>query len=171
MPVKGLPESTGTSRVLCSFSIEQYPVVSPRTKLGSLPIWPQSVVSEFVEVALFLNREGPNNRQIESRLDRLDTFRRFNSVKLYKIRLKRIDDLREQLVVGIDGQGDFFCSTLYASAQSACGLEWDVSRRRRKEHKADHIGVGIESDIERAPQALVDVYSGRNKGKKLIRLR
>ena len=29
----------------------------------------------------------------------------------------------------------------------------------------------IENDIERAPQALVDVYSGRNTGKKLIRLR
>jgi NADPH-dependent curcumin reductase len=29
----------------------------------------------------------------------------------------------------------------------------------------------IENDIERAPQALVDVYSGRNMGKKLIRLR
>ena len=29
----------------------------------------------------------------------------------------------------------------------------------------------IEHDIERAPQALVDVYSGRNTGKKLIRLR
>jgi NADPH-dependent curcumin reductase CurA len=29
----------------------------------------------------------------------------------------------------------------------------------------------IENDIERAPHALVDVYSGRNTGKKLIRLR
>lgn len=29
----------------------------------------------------------------------------------------------------------------------------------------------IETDIARAPQALVDVYSGRNHGKKLIRLR
>jgi NADPH-dependent curcumin reductase CurA len=34
-----------------------------------------------------------------------------------------------------------------------------------------HVREDIESDIERAPQALVDVYSGRNKGKKLIRLR
>jgi len=29
----------------------------------------------------------------------------------------------------------------------------------------------IETDLARAPQALVDVYTGRNKGKKLIRLR
>jgi NADPH-dependent curcumin reductase len=34
-----------------------------------------------------------------------------------------------------------------------------------------HISEDIEDGIERAPQALVDVYSGRNKGKKLIRLR
>jgi len=31
--------------------------------------------------------------------------------------------------------------------------------------------VDIETDIERAPQALVDVYAGRNRGKKLICLR
>lgn len=31
--------------------------------------------------------------------------------------------------------------------------------------------VDIETEIERAPQALVDVYAGRNRGKKLIRLR
>jgi NADPH-dependent curcumin reductase CurA len=29
----------------------------------------------------------------------------------------------------------------------------------------------IETDLARAPQALVDVYTGRNTGKKLIRLR
>jgi NADPH-dependent curcumin reductase CurA len=29
----------------------------------------------------------------------------------------------------------------------------------------------IEFDIERAPQALVDVYAGRNRGKKLIQLK
>ena len=34
-----------------------------------------------------------------------------------------------------------------------------------------HVREDIEDDIGRAPQALVDVYSGRNKGKKLIRLR
>jgi NADPH-dependent curcumin reductase CurA len=34
-----------------------------------------------------------------------------------------------------------------------------------------HIQEDIEDGLGRAPQALVDVYSGRNKGKKLIRLR
>jgi NADPH-dependent curcumin reductase CurA len=34
-----------------------------------------------------------------------------------------------------------------------------------------HISEDIETDIARAPQALVDVYAGRNTGKKLIRLR
>jgi hypothetical protein len=34
-----------------------------------------------------------------------------------------------------------------------------------------HISEDIEDDLGRAPQALVDVYTGRNKGKKLIRLR
>lgn len=28
----------------------------------------------------------------------------------------------------------------------------------------------VETDIRRAPEALVDVYSGRNRGRKLIRL-
>lgn len=31
--------------------------------------------------------------------------------------------------------------------------------------------VDVETGLERAPQALVDVYAGRNRGKKLIRLR
>jgi NADPH-dependent curcumin reductase len=34
-----------------------------------------------------------------------------------------------------------------------------------------HMREDIETDIGRAPQALVDVYMGRNEGKKLIRLR
>ena len=34
-----------------------------------------------------------------------------------------------------------------------------------------HYAEDIESDIAQAPQALVDVYSGKNKGKKLIKLR
>ena len=33
-----------------------------------------------------------------------------------------------------------------------------------------HYDEDIESDLARAPQALVDVYEGRNRGKKLIRL-
>jgi NADPH-dependent curcumin reductase CurA len=33
-----------------------------------------------------------------------------------------------------------------------------------------HVREDIETDITRAPQALVDVYAGRNTGKKLIRL-
>jgi NADPH-dependent curcumin reductase CurA len=33
-----------------------------------------------------------------------------------------------------------------------------------------HVREDIETDIARAPQALVDVYTGRNTGKKLIRL-
>lgn len=34
-----------------------------------------------------------------------------------------------------------------------------------------HYAEDIETDIARAPQALADVYAGRNRGKKLIRLR
>jgi NADPH-dependent curcumin reductase CurA len=34
-----------------------------------------------------------------------------------------------------------------------------------------HIHEDIETELARAPQALVDVYTGRNTGKKLIRLR
>jgi NADPH-dependent curcumin reductase len=34
-----------------------------------------------------------------------------------------------------------------------------------------HISEDIETGLERAPSALVDVYAGRNRGKKLIRLR
>jgi NADPH-dependent curcumin reductase CurA len=34
-----------------------------------------------------------------------------------------------------------------------------------------HCAEDVETDIARAPQALVDVYEGRNKGKKVIRLK
>ena len=53
------------------------------------------------------------------------------------------------VVVGVDRERDLLRPAAHARAQRARRLEADMARRRRKEHEADHVGTGLERDVER----------------------
>ena len=70
-------------------------------------------------------------------------------MELQHVRLDRLDDRRDLLVVGVDRERDLQRPAPHALAERARCLEADIARRGPKEHEADHVGSGLERHVER----------------------
>ena len=118
----------------------------PRIKQQS--IRDRDIVRDQRKIAFPLDRDRFHDRQAKPPPKRSNTRRRLLAVKLQQIRLQRRNDRIKQRIVGIDGERDFLRAAAHARAEHPRRIDCQMARRRRKEHKADHVGARLERDIE-----------------------
>src|SRR5215472_14642578 len=60
-----------------------------------------------------------------------------------------LDDRLQKSVVGIDRERNFLRAATHALAERARVLELQMTRRRPKEHEANHVGAGVQRGVKR----------------------
>ena len=85
-------------------------------------------------------------------------------MQLQNVRPQRLDDIFERRVVGVDGQRHLDRAAFDLLAQFARGLERKMPRRRRKEHKADHVRAGLQRDVERLARGQATNFDNQGHG-------
>src|SRR4029078_7928203 len=78
-----------------------------------------------------------------------NTTRCFVAVQLQHVRIERVDDVEQHLIVRIDCERDLDGAAVHTLTERACSLKADVTRARGKEYEANEVGPGIERYIKR----------------------
>ena len=87
-------------------------------------------------------------------------------MQLQYVGLQHLDDVSERRIVGIDRECDFYGTALYMFSKIPRGLETQMPRRRRKEHKSHHVGAGIQRDVERLGRGQAANFNDQGHGSK-----
>ena len=94
------------------------------------------------------DRDRLHDRQAEAFFEGGDAGGRLLAVKLQQVRPQGFHHRLEQRIVGIDRERHFLRTVAHARGKRPRRRECKMTRRRREEHEADHIGPGFERDIE-----------------------
>src|SRR5258707_11570716 len=137
MPVEYRTETAGSRGFLRGNGIEQNTIGG-----GVITLQRRQIGCRFDGKSL-------HHLQSEFLLDGAQPRRGFPAVQLQYVRLQHLDDVSERRIVGIDREGDLYGTALYMLSKVARGLKTQMSRRRREEHESNHVGAGIQRDVER----------------------
>ena len=105
--------------------------------------------ADALKIVLDGNRYSLHDRQGEPAPDRRNLRHGFRAVQLQYVRTQSLDNRLQKRLVGIHRQGYFLRAAARPLAESACGIELQMPRRRRKEHESDHVGAGIKRGVQR----------------------
>ena len=120
-----------------------------RARVEDQTIHDLRVLANLGKVLSLRDRQCLHNRQSKTRAYGDDTLRRFTAVKLKHVRFEGRNDVKQRVIIGVDGERDFSGAPVNALAERARCLKPEIARAGREEHETNQIGTGINRYIKR----------------------
>src|SRR5271156_236394 len=134
-----------------------------RARVEQQAVGDRHIVGDGRQVGLRLDGDRLHHQQAIAFLQCRDARWRLLAVKLEQIWLQRFNDRIEQRIVGVDRKRYLLRAAAHAFSERPRRIKRNVARRRRKENKADHVGAGVECDLERfRRRKTADFYNERH---------
>ena len=107
------------------------------------------VAADQIQISSLANADRLDHLDAKAGADSCDALGSFGPVQLKECGVKRRDRRRKRGVIRIDGQQHFRGAGADPRAEARGLIERHMARTSVEDHKADHIGAGLERRIDR----------------------